>query len=579
MKELGEVFLSRGVAASADQIKALQAVADCLGDMAEGRAAPRLHVSSLDPGMGKTTLLARFLHEVSVSPDHDDVGLVVFVSRLDEIERLVSDADLHPADFAVLTSNPGLNRLSPTQPNHAQILFTTQQMLARRCSGGVFRHCGDFHFHGKVRQVRLWDEGLDPQAIATISSDELGGVLPALREVSVSLADWVQRCLELLLVSPEAVYHWPRLPEGLRFLVLPRELPDHVRDLVAKVMGAAGRPVRVLPSSGQKKIALNIRDALPEDFAPALILDASARVRTSYREWQRQSAGPVLLPSAAKSYAPLTLHLLDQGGGKFSWQENGDQLAREIATIIDSKPDEPWLVIHHKAFGKVAPEQLIKAHCQTEVDRVEFLSWGSHRSTNAFHHVPNVIVAGLMHLPESQLRGLAYASSGLPVTEELPEGLVEEIELGELGDILLQAVGRGRARGCAGGRCLPCDAHIIAAPRYGLREALPGWFPDARIATWNPKHKPLRGSLRDAVGFIEARLAKYPTAPIHFTDLMEVTGYRDRSNFNKRIRRHKDMKAAIERLGLIEVSIHSPRGCDAFQRIFGPLKSASYISG
>jgi len=113
----------------------------------------------------------------------------------------------------------------------------------------------------------------------------------------------------------------------------------------------------------------------------------------------------------------------------------------------------------------------------------------------------------------------------------------------------------------------------------GLRKALQEWFPGARVKTWRPKHKPLRASVKTAAEHLEHRLSLAPADPIFFAELMELTGYRDRSNFNKRIRDHPDVKAAIERLGLDEVSINSMRGHDAYQRPFGPVEDEGCVPG
>ena len=58
-----------------------------------------------------------------------------------------------------------------------------------------------------------------------------------------------------------------------------------------------------------------------------------------------------------------------------------------------------------------------------------------------------------------------------------------------------------------------------------------------------------------------------PSAPVFFKDLMLQIEEKDRTNFNK-LRRHSDVKSALERLGLEATRIHSKRGDDAFIRPF-----------
>jgi hypothetical protein len=128
-------------------------------------------------------------------------------------------------------------------------------------------------------------------------------------------------------------------------------------------------------------------------MAPLLVLDASGRVRRTYTQWQEQRGGLVQLPSAPKHYSPLTINVLDEGRGKDSWQTNSDHLAREVATVIDSKPGEPWLVVHHKDARGVDPKAEILRWIKTDAARVRFLHWGAHQTTNGYKNPPNVILA------------------------------------------------------------------------------------------------------------------------------------------------------------------------------------------
>jgi hypothetical protein len=57
--------------------EALRAVADTLDDMANKTAAPVVYVSSLDPGVGKTTTVIHFLRALLESSAHRDVSALV----------------------------------------------------------------------------------------------------------------------------------------------------------------------------------------------------------------------------------------------------------------------------------------------------------------------------------------------------------------------------------------------------------------------------------------------------------------------------------------------------------------------
>jgi len=120
-------FSAQGHAPSAAMWKALGAVAETMETMAEGGCSPLIHVSSLDPGVGKTTTVICFLRALLASDTHSDVAALVCVRRKDQIEAIVREADLAAAGFAVLTADAELNRLGGALPTKARVLFTTQR--------------------------------------------------------------------------------------------------------------------------------------------------------------------------------------------------------------------------------------------------------------------------------------------------------------------------------------------------------------------------------------------------------------------------------------------------------------------
>lgn len=563
---------ARGLQPSCSQILALQQAASVMVDMAERRCPPDVFLSSLDTGMGKTTLLVQFLEEVSKSPEHNTAGAIVCISRLDEVDRLVVEAELRDEDFAVLTGDDDRNSWSATPPNEAPILFTTQQMVMRRGIGRSFHDCDEFHFMGMPRNVRVWDETLEPGGVVTLSTDDLSGLLGPVRRVSTSGAELVE---DLWVAMSQAkrgsMLQFPDLTTTpLSAVSLPSTLDQSSR--LDRLLSMSGRRVKLMAGIGKERIALDIRDALPRDLAPMLVLDASGRVRRTYQQWEKQKGGLVRLSLAAKGYRDLRVHVLDQGGGKDSWRRNGEQLAREVATIIDSKPDEPWLVVHHKADGTIDPVEMIKPYVMTNCDRIRFLHYGRHQATNDFKDIPNVILAGTLFLPEVQVAGLAHSSTGLPLDVELPKEVLRETRLGEIGHVVVQSVGRGSSRACQDGECLSCDIYLIADKKSGIKEELKEWFPGCQLRTWTSVHRRLKGRVAKAVAFLKARLAVEPAAPIMFAEVMEHLGETDLSNFNRTIRKHEGFRTAIEDIGLHEVKIDRGRGKNAFQRLFAPVE-------
>src|SRR6476646_2920637 len=101
-----------------------------------------------------------------------------------------------------------------------------------------------------------------------------------------------------------------------------------------------GRVARIRRENRNGPTMLTYRDTLPDDLAPLLVLDASARVRQTYR-WMEQHRGSVVrLTPATKNYEPLTIHTWQTSGSKSGFGTNGDVLTKGIADTILTKPDE-----------------------------------------------------------------------------------------------------------------------------------------------------------------------------------------------------------------------------------------------
>lgn len=95
----------------------------------------------------------------------------------------------------------------------------------------------------------------------------------------------------------------------------------------------SGQQVRVCSGWGSQRVAVLARTILPEDLAPVLVLDASARVRETYKLWSETRGGVVFLPAATKDYSPLAIHFARVGAGKSSWGLNGQALAKTVAEV------------------------------------------------------------------------------------------------------------------------------------------------------------------------------------------------------------------------------------------------------
>ncbi|HWM46184.1 MAG TPA: hypothetical protein VNR11_04640 [Xanthobacteraceae bacterium] len=523
---------------------ALAAVADTLERMASGTADPTIYLSSLDPGVGKTATYIHFLRELLASPYHRDVSALVCISRREQIAAIVEQVGLLSDDFAVLTADPDLNKLGCGDPSSARILFTTHRMVEQRCRGGSFQCVSAFHYRGRPRAVRIWDEAILPGQTLTVERYALALLLKPL-SCRPALASDVERLFELvgqakdgdvLTIEDLAEKHGITLNEALSLVA--DGTPDQ-QAAVEALWFLFGKPVSVRKDGTRGNTILDYRDTLPDDIKPLLALDASVRVRSVYLYWEEQRGGVQKLPPAVKRYEPLTIYVWKRGGGRTALRKADARLAEAVANTIMTRSDEDWLIIAHKdRGGENLPEEVRALLPEEMMDRVHFLHWGAHDATNQFAHVPNVILAGTLFFPQSYYEALGrMAAARHPGEGPFSDEEFRNIMLGEHRHLILQAICRGAVRRCDGERCPPTRAYIIASGHSGIAQVLPDIFPGAKIERWKPLEEELRGKAGDACRYILERLDR-PGAFVPFRDVMAHLGWRDRREFKRSIRRH-----------------------------------------
>lgn len=565
---------------------ALKELVATMAAMAEGTASSSFHLSSLDPGIGKTTALICFVQELLRSDRHKDVAVLLCFSRREEIARLVEEMGLDESDYAVFTGKDDtVNRLTSTPYGQARILFTTHAMVKTWCRDRSFKDVEVFHYQGEVREVRIWDEEMLPGEVVSINTDQLAALRDPLRMSHPALAEVVEELEQALKASGgRGAYDWPDLEKvtGVPLWSAKKRLAQGHNTRLDSLYALSGRCVLLRKASNASSVitALDSRDAIPDDLAPVLILDASGRVRSTYSQWEKLKGNLVRLQSAARDYSNLTVNVMDRGSGKTEWTQNCEALALEVAKLIDSKPDEEWLVIYHKSVsGGTIPDQIMGL-LSSDPGRVRFLNWGKHQGTNEFRHIRNVILAGLNNYTETDYEMAARHYGKVPIDQDAPKTLVDDMQAGEHKHHILQALCRSALRQGSGLECGLCDAYIIAPKRSGVRKLLPQVFPGCKVGTWKPTKQKAKGKVQEALAYVQMYFEDYPEGVLLFAELRSVLGY-DASNFRNRIRKHDSFKAGLEELGVEEVIEGNGRHCNALAKVthpFGPLESAEYIA-
>ena len=422
----------------------LRNLAEAFEGMAEGRLPTRHHLASLDPGVGKTTMVKHFLDCLLRSRHHDGVSAIVFVSRHDEIKKTVyALKELgHCRDVGVLVGKKVEERfaqLVDVPPSEARVLITTQQMLEQRCRVRRFSEIDAFQYRGSPRPVRIWDEAFMPGEEYSLSSDDLASLIRPARdrcdELAIAIEDLKDELKSATLNKRFSVPSMRELGGRSASAALYRIASDtfhgeHVRTAAQDLRDMAGEAPKVFANSKGIKTMLDYRDTIPSDLAPMVILDASGRCRHTYRLMEKWRENLVRLQEVTKDYSQLEIGVWPVGGGRSSFADDHECLRlRGIAETIGQRPEERWLLIHHKDRDGVQrfSDQLGEFLPPEVMERIEFLHWGDHHGTNRFASVENVILAGTLFLPSMIYEGRARLAAGMCDEDRVPPEVLRAV--------------------------------------------------------------------------------------------------------------------------------------------------------
>lgn len=561
MAALRGSFASRGHRPSKAQWSALEDIAGTLESMANGKLDRLVYLSSVDPGVGKTQTIIHFTRTLMSSPVHTDVGVIICLGCLQEIGNIVDEMDLDDDDFAVMVSdtkeNRKLNAMGNPQKGDARVLFTTQQMLESRSKGRRFSDVAEFHYHGRPRQVRIWDEAMLPGRTLCVNVS----LIEAMTHVVVRDYPRLHNAIDELIRRA-------RSTEDRGFVDVPNFEQECDVDL-NRALGIFGDEKPVIQSAvndlwllsgktvavrraGNNNTVLDYDDTLPDDLAPVLVTDASGRVRQTYPHWSQGRGNLVELRHARKDYDNLTVRIWRRGGSKSAWKENWSILLEGIAATIETKPDEQWLVVRHKPSRTVVDvARVLRERLPDAVFRnVRFIHWGDHSASNDYRDIKNVILAGTLFYEPSYYEATGRLSRGMRSDEPLDPDHYRQIEAGEHAHLILQAACRGAVRKSDGAGCCPCDLYVIASPKSGIPSMLEGAtiFPNCKVIDWSPVAKNLKGKALEAFEYVVPRLT-HDGAEMGIPQVREAIDC-DKDNFNKRVLGDPDFEGALAQIGI-----------------------------
>lgn len=541
---------------SDEQGQALWDIPATIFGMADGTLDNKIYSCSLDPGIGKTYSLVRSLRRLLTIDRYKDVSVLVCVNRLSEIERIADEIGVK--DFAADTSNDDINKkgLGKEHKGQARLLFITHQMMNSKGRNKAFKDIEEFWYQGNPRKVKVWDEAIQPGKSLIVDVDDIRRMLKPLRKKYNALANELQKLIvDIDAAEEQGTVEVPQLDKYLSSLEA-REILDKWKvepDIVIQLWMMSGKIVNIVRDYG-RNAAIAYEDTLPDDIKPILVLDASTRISKHYELWDQHRHDFVALKKADKDYGNLDCHICNLGAGKNSIIKNAAVYAQAAADVINSKPDEEVLVIHHKNLWDISMPDMIGALVEGDKARVKFLNWGAHTGTNDYKHIKTEIMVGLPYREPSASHSKARLAMAAETGDVVPKETISSVELGDLADSILQAACRTEVRRSEGAGCPNTELYIFGKPQ--IRNLLSVIFPGCQVLD----RKTIKGELtpkqKAAFGFIAGQRLKIGEN-LSFKDVREAIGMNDAGNFKRLIVDNALFISALKEIGF---TVHSEKG-------------------
>lgn len=529
---------------------------------------PSYYLSSLPPGTGKTEAISSFITVWKNEGFKPDSSIILCFKSKEEIRSMIGRLDLDDSDYACYTSDDDLNALGRGKEDarNARILFTTQQMIISRTKTHKFGSVQDLFYKDGPRPLRIWDESMTLAESVTVrwtgivslyegvqySHKVLGGILSDLIEQGEATDESIVRVPKGIKNAAKELMNAARLDPQLL-------TPDRRRTLEG-LLALEGRSAwRVAGDYGERAL-VGATKPLPDDFAPAIITDASGAVRGTYEAMERGKGGLVRLPYFPNDYSKVRIHMWTRAAGRKALGTPAirDRIFRTIAKLIATKPEEEWLVIGPKTVGSLSTEAELAQYFAKE-SSVSFLNWGRHHGTNRYRNVKNVIVVGTYTYPKEAYTALEIAASGVPI-EDMDAFRWEEMREAEIAHNMLQGMLRGNARNSDSGIARDCDIYLIAPVSPDMERVLSAVFPNAVFDEWGDARRDgLTGQAGKLLDALKAHFADplAPNLPKQAARIAAGIGSTKQGLANVLAR--SEVKRALEGAGIVAKTRHFER--------------------
>lgn len=509
-----------------------------------GKLTPSFFLSSLDPGVGKTETISSFIKAWKSLSFKPNGSILIGVSSKDQIDSLIKRLGIDETDYAVFTGDSRFHTcgVGIDSRREAPILITTQQMIISRTKDRRFSNASDFFFGDSPRTLRIWDESfvLSQQiSIAVSSLHSLGDAMKAydrnFAEELVKFASEMKLAAvgQVFKVSPYIRDRADTLLKEIRSAkTFCKTHPLTGKTTILESLSLVGsRSLRLGNYGGVSDLTLiGASKPLPDDFAPAIILDASGRVRGTYALWEAAGGNLVRLQPKANNYANLMVRFWQRASGKWALKDEwtNREILSAVAEAIATKPDEEWLIIGDKGDADFSVFELLKATVPPEtVDKLHYVHWGRHMATNAYSHVRNAVVIGAFSYGNAGYDALAAAALGDLPDPRIADDESRSLVISEYQHNLLQGLMRSHARNAKDGVCGECTAYVVASKPI-TEDVILRTFPGCTVDTWREPPPRLSATAAKLIDYVATFFARDETK-LRKSDAVKAIGMHPKS--------------------------------------------------
>jgi len=531
---------------NAEMMDGLYNTIDNLTLQLRGKLKAGYYVCSLEPGIGKTSAIKAWIHNyLKRAGEYSGKGVVLFFDRHAEIKSFLDTCQLPADSYGVLVGDStemgkSLNARGVGKDNisTALVLFTTKQQVIRRTyTTGSFNAVPVFHYLGKPRAVRCWDESMIAGRDLTVNASDIFELVgTAERRGEMELAEQL-RCLAMTLYSC-ADSELIDIPDfGMELKSSLRWETNTMRKTAETLDILSGRVAEV-KVAGKGRVALDCIESLPADLQPCLVTDASATFRGTYRLHEEYQGGivPLVPEGSCKRFDPLTVRVLHRSTSKttYSNPKEIDKVAADTVQVVMSRTSEEFLVVVTVKDIKRMSTAILSKLNKPDRKRVKFLTWGKHTATNEYADIPNVIVTSLLYYRPCDYVATMRAAAVYPASEGfIPKEYFDEFRKGEIGHHLLQAANRGKMRKCVGSMCPEARLWIMAAKATGVEGIIEEVFPGCTITEWESVAPKEAGGIREQLTAHILADLHTGTVNLPWATVRKAFGIKAQSNFRR----------------------------------------------